>query len=171
MKVLMDTIVDDIYPVLTDNEFRRHAVRGIILNENNEVFLIHIKGKDQFGERDHYELPGGGIEENENDIDALRREISEEIGYEITDIKEVGYIEIEYHLLKRIDCQHYYLAYATKKHEKHLLDYEKQLFKDVKLVNINEIEKFYQDNKAITIGNKIHMRDLCAIREAIKLLS
>ena len=41
----------------------RNTVRGIVLNDKNEVGFIHIDFDDPlFGYRDHYELPGGGIE-------------------------------------------------------------------------------------------------------------
>ena len=42
-----------------------------------------------------YKLPGGGIDEGEDTVAALHREIREETGYKITDIKELGEV-VEY---------------------------------------------------------------------------
>lgn len=56
-------------------EIYRVAVRGIIIVDG-KLLLI----EDSFGEM---KLPGGGIEEGEDDIQALIREVREETGYEI----------------------------------------------------------------------------------------
>ena len=131
MKMLAPMIIDNIYPKDFDEYKNRDAVRGFIYNDLNQVALIHIKGHDDFGDRDHYEFPGGGIEKGEDEIEALKREIKEEIGYEIDDIRPIGIISNQYNLLKRIDTQHFYLAHATNFVGQHLLDYEKSLFKEI----------------------------------------
>ena len=88
MEVLHELIKDLYFEKINLNPRLRHTVRGIMVNDKNEVALIHIKGIDRFGYRDHYELPGGGIEENESEEKALVREMREEIGYLIADIKQ-----------------------------------------------------------------------------------
>ncbi len=64
----------------------RHACRGVILNDKNNVALVHV------GKYDYYMLPGGGIDEDDH-LTALSREISEELGAKIKVIKSVGSIE------------------------------------------------------------------------------
>ena len=63
----------------------RFGARGVVFNEDNEVVLFY---KERIGE---IKLPGGGLEANEKPVDAFRREIMEETGYSISDIKLVGY--------------------------------------------------------------------------------
>ena len=64
------------------------SVRGIV-NYNDKIVLIHrIKTKDDGTVRDYYVTPGGKIEENESQEEALRREIKEELGIEI-EIKDL----------------------------------------------------------------------------------
>ncbi len=63
----------------------RFASRGIVINEKDEVILFY---KERIGE---IKLPGGGLEEKEKPIEAFRREVREETGFEITDIKLIGY--------------------------------------------------------------------------------
>lgn len=46
-----------------------------------------------FSKTGSYKLPGGGIDEGETLEAALRREVREETGYEVTDICELGIIE------------------------------------------------------------------------------
>jgi 8-oxo-dGTP pyrophosphatase MutT (NUDIX family) len=59
----------------------RPTVKALIFNQNNEVLIIN-----------NGLLPGGGVEDNEDDPTALRREIAEEVGMVISGIKELGTI-------------------------------------------------------------------------------
>lgn len=56
----------------------RHAVRAIVYNPTTKhIALIHIaKGN-------YYKLPGGGIEVDEDHLEAIKREIFEETGCEV----------------------------------------------------------------------------------------
>lgn len=66
----------------------RRAVRAIALNEKNQVALI------EFTKLNSRKLPGGGVDEGEELLKALEREIREEIGYTIQEvIGEVGIVE------------------------------------------------------------------------------
>lgn len=67
----------------------RKGVRAVMRNVAGEMALEHI-GRDDF-----YKLPGGGVERGETNIDALNREIQEEAGCAIRDIRPLG-IVIEY---------------------------------------------------------------------------
>ncbi|UKI49431.1 MAG: complex I NDUFA12 subunit family protein [Clostridium sp.] len=40
----------------------RLIARGFVLNKENKICLLHIIGEDEFGNRDYYESPGGGVE-------------------------------------------------------------------------------------------------------------
>src|SRR3989344_2181494 len=56
-------------------------------DENGNVLLNHRYDHQQEVE-DVWEIIGGGIEENELPVDALKREINEELGYKIDDEKD-----------------------------------------------------------------------------------
>ena len=54
--------------------YRRPSVRGIIINEDNKIALV-------YSQKEHYyKFPGGGINEEEDMICALVREVNEEVG-------------------------------------------------------------------------------------------
>ena len=62
--------------------FDRPGAYAVILNGNREIGIVEHNG--------HYFLPGGGIEEDENEIQALHREIREETGLEVKIERHLG---------------------------------------------------------------------------------
>ena len=56
---------------------------AVILNDKGEVLLL----KHRFRPGSGWGLPGGFMEKGEQPIDALRRELREEIGLEVDDVK------------------------------------------------------------------------------------
>ncbi len=66
---------------------KREAARAIVSDTVHNVALLNATRKN------YHKLPGGGIEPGESIEQALRREIAEEIGCEITNIRELGIIE------------------------------------------------------------------------------
>ncbi len=67
--------------------FVRPSARAIII-KNNKIYMVHSLVYD------YYKFPGGGIEANESNIDALIRETKEEAGLIVIkdSIKEYGYV-------------------------------------------------------------------------------
>lgn len=74
----------------------RKAARVIVFDQDNNVALLHAS-KDNY-----YKIPGGGAEGEEDILETLNREIKEEIGCAVKNIKELGEIE-EY---RNIDSLH-----------------------------------------------------------------
>lgn len=63
----------------------RFCVRVILPNDTGEICVIK---SEKYG---YMQLPGGGIDDGENIIEALCRETEEETGFLIKDIKPLGY--------------------------------------------------------------------------------
>ena len=72
----------------------RFNVRCILRNNNGDICVIE---SEEYG---YAQIPGGGINDKETIMDALRREIQEETGFLIMGIEPIGYI-----LEKREDAQ------------------------------------------------------------------
>ena len=67
--------------------FIRPSARAVII-KYNKIYMVHSLVYD------YYKFPGGGIEKNESNIDALIRETKEEAGLVVIkdSIKEYGYV-------------------------------------------------------------------------------
>src|SRR3990167_3955727 len=68
----------------------RRGVVGIIFDKNKRLLILHRK-LNWSG----WELPKGGVEENENEEEALHREIGEETGLKVEIVSKLSY-EISY---------------------------------------------------------------------------
>ena len=65
----------------------RTAARAIVFDKDGKIALLHASKKH------FHKLPGGGVEEGESIEEGLRREVSEEIGCAIENIRELGIVE------------------------------------------------------------------------------
>ena len=88
---LLATLTDkDIFPGThnnpSENFYKRRAARAIVLNEQGQIYLLHMTN---YG---HHKLPGGGIDEGEDVEVALYRELEEEIGCPAEITGEIGEI-------------------------------------------------------------------------------
>lgn len=107
--------------------FVRPSARSIIMKDGKVAMIHSIK-------YDYYKFPGGGIEDDEDKVEALIRETLEEAGLIVIrdSIKEYGYV----HRVQKSDHldaeyfvqdNYYYLCSAEDKIEKQKLDdYERE---------------------------------------------
>lgn len=116
----------------------RKTVRGIILNETNQIAFLRIKGEDFFGTRDHLETIGGGIEKNESDIQALKREAIEEIGKSIEILEPIGYTINRYNLIERITISRFYLCKVIGETQMNRTDIENELIQGIEWLSLDE---------------------------------
>ena len=168
MRILCDTIKDTFYPP-APIERERNAVRAIVLNDKNEIALLHMLGLDVFADRDHYELPGGGVESGESFEDTLRREMGEELGLTVDILAEVGIIANEYNRIRRRDIQHFYLVRVTGTTAMHRTELEKKLVHGVEWFPAGEILHMYDTRPVENVGIEVHQRDRIAVAEALRI--
>ncbi len=65
---------------------KRKAVRAVVFDAENRIALLNV------AQHEYHKLPGGGVEEGEDLMEALNREVLEEIGCNVEIISEVGRI-------------------------------------------------------------------------------
>ena len=90
-KLILELCDDDLgYPFHKDTLFKvRKASRAVLINDKYQIAILYVhKGG-------YFKLPGGGIEEGETPIHALKREIQEEVGAMMEIVDAIGTV-IEY---------------------------------------------------------------------------
>ncbi|WP_286266430.1 NUDIX hydrolase [Thalassotalea atypica] len=86
MRLLKSTVHSDIKDLAAPC-FNRKATRAIVLNGDNILLLYTKRYHD-------YSLPGGGIDDGEDNVSALIRELKEETGAQnVRNIREFGLYE------------------------------------------------------------------------------
>ena len=150
---------DHYYP-FTYTTHTRIITRCVLLNEKNQVALIHVVDDDEFGHRDCYETPGGGKKKNETLHQSVKRETLEETGYQSSIIKYLGYVTDYYNLIHRKNHIHYYLLRCGKFVKQHLEDYEKDTFKDIKFYDIDDAISLMKKVDDDGVGHLIKQREL-----------
>jgi ADP-ribose pyrophosphatase YjhB (NUDIX family) len=86
IKVLRDSDVGSNTPDPSEYVVRK-AARALVFDRQGRVALLHARNKG------YHKQPGGGIEEGEDVLQALKRECIEEIGCNIENVQELGVIE------------------------------------------------------------------------------
>ncbi len=116
--------VDELYDEKKGSCRMRRAVRAVI-SKGDTLLMVYSKKKGD------YKFPGGGIEKGENEEEALRREVKEETGYDISVIEDK--IICAYEVRKYNDDEFvmescYYICSITEeKGSQNLDEYEKNL--------------------------------------------
>jgi 8-oxo-dGTP pyrophosphatase MutT (NUDIX family) len=141
----------------------RHAARAVIFN-GSKIALMHVKGVG------YYKLPGGGIDEGETNIEALKRECLEEVGASIGEIKKVGEI-IE--IIKRkniIQTSYCYTANLVGELEENsLTEAEKREGFEVVWVTIDEASRLVDSNES-EFGIYVREREVAILEEIKRIM-
>ncbi|AOZ94129.1 NUDIX domain-containing protein [Paenibacillus crassostreae] len=142
----------------------RKSSRAIVSNSSEQVAIIYVS-KDKY-----HKLPGGGIEEGENYMSALHRELMEEAGVEVNVLGDIGMI-MEYrkdHRLFQIsNC--YNTEMIGELVEPSLTKDERSKGFVLKWVSLDEaIVLLENDHPRNYAGKFIKERDLTFLKEAVK---
>lgn len=104
---------------------------GSVIIEDNKLLLIYKK------KHNHYEFPGGKVEENETIEQTAIRETKEEIGCNIEIIKYIGYNDF---LIENKNFRSHKFLAKIKNNEKPKI-MEEDKFKDILWLNIDEYKE------------------------------
>jgi len=145
----------------------REAGRAVVVDEDKKIALLHVSKEN------YYKLPGGGIEEGEDKMSALKRECLEEIGCNVEVINEIGSI-VEYRKIFNLK-QTSYCYLAKVKGQKGMPDFtEKERNKGFEQIwlSYDEALKALIESKATSIKGNAYIvsRDTTFLKEARKYL-
>ena len=166
---LLYSLKDNQYP---DNGYThtRSIVRGIVYNDKHQIALLYLNCVDSFGERDYLETPGGGVEKSETLIEALKRELKEEIGAIVENIQEIGRVVDFYNLIYRRNNNHYYLCHLVKLEETKWTEQEKRIVKEIRWIDIDEAIEIVKNTKRTPISTLVINRELPILKIAKDIL-
>lgn len=145
----------------------RYTARAILKNKDNKYAVMYSHKFNL------YSLPGGGIDEGEDMISALKREILEETGCLCDDIKELGYVSEN-----RFHCDYtqisYYFIVETSGTT------QKTKMTEDEIINNTETQWHTLENMVSLISSPVHdmnqrkflqARDVAALKEYQSILN
>jgi len=144
---------------LSKGQFMLYVI-ALIENENGE-YLITQRTMDKKWAAGHWEIPGGGVASGETSVEAVCREVREETGLDVSD-SDMNVIYT--YRNEDLESGDNYFADIYLIHKKFTIEdvsVDPKEVMDVKLADINEIKRLYQE-----IGF-LHYKRIC---EAINIL-
>src|SRR5574344_3117615 len=150
--------------------FKRNIVRAIVYLDGYYYFA-HIERDDQFASYSYIETSGGGVENNETLEEALKRELKEELGFEVQIIAYLGFVSDYYNLINRNNLNHYYLVKPIKEVKNHLMPDEINDFHltKVKYTYFDTMNE-YLKNRDQKLGFLIYNREVRILELANKII-
>ncbi len=141
----------------------REAARAIVTDADGKIALLHVSKKN------YYKLPGGGLDEGEDILTALRRECQEEIGCAIDVLGEIGSI-VEFRKIFTLKQTSYcYVARVVgeKRTPSFMGDEIEEGFKEVWL-SYEDAERALAESKATDYEGSAYIvpRDILFLKEA-----
>lgn len=164
--MIISDLYDTYYPKSGFSKLRS-SVRGLVF-KGDKVAMLHIQTNDEFGPRDHLEIPGGGIEQGEDHKIALIRELKEELGVHVEVGAYLGFVIQRWNILERITFQHYYVCEYVEDTKQALTDYEQSMISEVVWMPLNELMDEL-NKETFGINKMIHDRELDVIQEYLKV--
>lgn len=149
--------------------YRRPSVRGIIFRDN-KIALV-------YSEKEHYyKFPGGGINDNEDKINALIREVREETGMIVIpeSVREFGSVLRRQKSLASentiFEQENFYYFCETEHdiHSQNLDDYEKEAGFVLRCVDIDDAITADSLYKSDDFFNEIMIKRECRVLELIR---
>lgn len=145
---------------------RRSATRAILFDENGLIPILFVS------KFNYHKLPGGGIEEGEDKMSALAREIFEETGCEAKMEGEIGKIteyRSEFNLFQTSYC---YVGKVIKKGKPDFTEDEMGEGFELVWLSLDEaIEEIKNDKTSNYQGGFIQQRDLAFLEEIKRIQS
>lgn len=154
------------------NDRIRESARAIVFD--NEGFYYFSKldtdDSDRFGKGIYIQTFGGGIEENENIIEALKRELLEELGARVKIIKELGTVYDAYNLVRCNVVSHYYLVKVLSFGKTALTGKEIQFKLSSLKLTYKEALEMYEGCCVYKLGKLLYQREVPILKEAKRFL-
>ena len=149
----------------------RNVVRAIVFDEEDKFYFVRAVRDDDFGKATLIETSGGGVEENEELLDAIKRELKEELGVEVDVVCIIGVVSDYYNLIHRHNINNYFLCKVKSFGDKKLTKEEMDDFHLSTLrLSYEEACKEYEYRSNSKLGKLISNRELPILHRAKEIL-
>lgn len=149
----------------------RAIVRAIVFDDRGDFYFMRAVRDDDFGKATIIETAGGGVEPGEDLLEAIKRELKEELGAEVEVICKIGVVSDYYNLIYRHNINNYYLCRAKAFGDTHMTQDEIERFhlSTLKLSYENAVREYEKCSNS-KLGRLIANRELPIVRRAKELL-
>lgn len=149
----------------------RNIARAIVYDESGKFYFVRAERDDAFGKATLIETSGGGVEDGEALLTAIRRELKEELGVQVEVICKIGVVSDYYNLIHRHNINNYFLCKAESFGEKNLTQDEIDSFHLSTLkLSYEEAVKEYRYRANTRLGKLIANRELPILHRAKEIL-
>lgn len=173
LKTITEQDFDQTIPTILEEEcWVREAARAVLVDEYDQIYLMHVT------KHGYHKLPGGGVDKDETIIEALKRELLEEVGCRASVEEDLGTV-VEYRKATqegmRSMKQISYCYKAKQIGEQQASALEEGEIEEgviqIKAKDLNEAIKLLESDKPDNReGQFIQNRDLAFLRQASALL-
>ena len=149
----------------------RNIVRAIVYDENRMFYFVRAVRDDEFGKATLIETSGGGVENGEDLITAVQRELKEELGVYVDVVCKIGIVSDYYNLIHRHNINNYFLCKIKLFGQKNLTQDEIEKFHLSTLkMSYEEAVIEYENRKNSKLGTLIANRELPVLHRAKEIL-
>ncbi len=161
---------DNEWPFLYINHDREIA-RAIVFDGYGYYYFVRVIRDDDFGKATLIETSGGGVEKGENLVDAIRRELREELGAEVDVLCKIGVVSDYYNLIHRHNINNYFLCRIQSFGERNMTEEEIEDFHLSTLkLTYDEALKEYERCSNTKLGRLIANREMPILKRAKELI-
>lgn len=149
----------------------RNIARAIVYDESGQFYFVRAVRDDIFGKATLIETSGGGVENGEDLISAIKRELKEELGVQVEVICKIGVVSDYYNLIHRHNINNYFLCKAESFGEKNLTQDEIESFHLSTLkLSYKEAVQEYENRANTRLGKLIANRELPVLHRAKEII-
>lgn len=145
----------------------RNIARAIVYDESGQFYFVRANRDDDFGKATLVETAGGGVEEGEDLIAAIKRELKEELGAEVEVVCKIGVVSDYYNLIHRHNINNYFLCRVNSFGDKNLTEDEINCFHLSTLkLSYEDAVKEYKYRANTRLGKLVANRELPVLYRA-----
>jgi len=169
---------EELYLELKDEEWPfeytdhdRQIVRAVVFDDDKNFYFVRANRDDDFGVSTLIETSGGGVEDGEDLLEAIHRELKEELGIESEIICKIGVVSDYYNLIHRHNINNYFLCRAVSFGDTHLTPEEiKDFHLSTLKMTYDEAVSEYGKRRESRLGRLVCNRELPVLKRAKEIL-